>query len=104
MDRVADINQIRILLLGVLLGWLVMFAVRRNRVQWGAFGTLIAVIFGVGMLGFLYRNELLAYYAIGAFIGFFANVIIRAVGTAIGGKAGESLLEIAAYRRREGKR
>jgi hypothetical protein len=97
-----DINQIGILLLGAVLGWLVIFAVRRYRVQWGAFGTFAVVIFGVGMLSFLYANELLGYYAIGAFAGFFANLIVRGVGVAVGGKAGEGLLEISAYRRKEG--
>ena len=103
-DSLADMDQIGILLLGILLGWLVIFAVRRYRVQWGAFATFIAVIFGVGMLSFLYKADFLAYYAIGAFVGFFANLAVRAVGTAVGGKAGEGLLEIARYRGREGGR
>ena len=97
-DVVADINQIGILLMAAVFGWLVIFAVRRNRVQWGAFATFIAVVFGVGMLTFLYKADLLAYYAIGVFIGFFSNLIVRAVGVAVGGKAGEGLLEISAYR------
>ena len=97
-DVVADINQIGILLMAAVFGWLVIFAVRRNRVQWGAFATFIAVVFGVGMLTFLYKANLLAYYAIGVFIGFFSNLIVRAVGVAVGGKAGEGLLEISAYR------
>ena len=101
VDAVADINQIGILLLGVVLGWLVMFAVRRYRVQWGAFATFVAVLFGVGILMFLYKFDLLGYYGIGIFVGFFANVIVRAVGVAKGGKAGEALTEISMYPKRE---
>jgi hypothetical protein len=99
-----DVNQIGILLLGAVLGWLVIFAVRRYRVQWGAFASFMAVIFGVGLLTFLYKLDLLGYYGIGIFTGFFANLIVRAVGIAIGGKAGEGLLEIAAIKRKEGER
>ena len=101
VDAVADINQIGVLLLGVVLGWLVMFAVRRYRVQWGAFATFVAVLFGVGILMFLYKFDLLGYYGIGIFVGFFANVIVRAVGVAKGGKAGEALTEISMYPKRE---
>src|SRR5881397_1009410 len=96
-DAMADVNQIGILLLGVVLGWLVMFAVRRYRVQWGAFATFMAVLFGVGILMFLCKTDLLGYYGIGIFLGFFANIIVRAIGVAKGGKAGEALTEIAMY-------
>src|SRR5438445_12776313 len=94
-----DVNQGGILLLGAVLGWLVIFAVRRYRVQWGAFASFMAVIFGVGLLTFLYKADLLGYYGIGIFIGFFANLIVRAVGIAIGARAGAGLLEIAAIER-----
>ena len=96
-----DVNQVGILLLGAVLGWLVIFAVRRYRVQWGAFASFMTVIFGVGLLTFLYKADLLGYYGIGIFVGFFANLIVRAVGIAVGGKAGEGLLEIAAIKRKE---
>jgi len=99
----ADINQVGILLLGAVLGWLMIFGVRRYRVQWGAFAGFMAVIFGVGLLTFLFKADLLGYYGIGIFIGFFANLIVRAVGVAIGGKAGEGLLEIAAFRFKGGR-
>ncbi len=98
MDALTDINQAGVLLLGAVLGWLVIFAVRRYRVQWGAFATFAVVIFGVGMLSFLYANEFLGYYAIGVFAGFFANLAVRGIGVAVGGKAGQGLLEISAYR------
>jgi len=97
----VDVNQVGILLLGAVLGWLVIFAVRRYRVQWGAFASFMTVIFGVGLLTFLYKADLLGYYGIGIFVGFFANLIVRAVGIAVGGKAGEGLLEIAAIKRKE---
>ena len=97
----TDINQPGILLLGVVLGWLVMFAVRRYRVQWGAFATFIAVLFGVGILMFLYKVDLLGYYGIGIFLGFFGNLVVRAIGVAKGGKAGEALTEISMYPKEE---
>ena len=96
-----DVNQVGILLLGAVLGWLMIFAVRRYRVQWGAFASFMAVIFGVGLLTFLYKVDLLGYYGIGIFVGFFANLIVRAIGIAIGGKGGEGLLEIAAIKQKE---
>jgi hypothetical protein len=99
---VADINQIGILLLGAVLGWLLIFAVRRYRVQWGAFAGFMAVVFGVGLLTFLYSADLLGYYGIGIFVGFFANLVVRAIGVAVGGKAGEGLLEISAFRPKGG--
>ncbi|HYT01243.1 MAG TPA: hypothetical protein VEO20_11340 [Thermoplasmata archaeon] len=87
--------------MGIVLGWFLMFAVRRYRVQWGAFAAFIAVVFGVSMLSFLYARDLLAYYGIGIFVGFVANMVVRVAGTAAGGKLGEGLLEISAFERKE---
>ena len=96
-----DINQFGLILMGIVLGWFLMFAVRRYRVQWGAFAAFIAVVFGVSMLSFLYARDLLAYYGIGIFVGFVANMVVRVAGTAAGGKLGEGLLEISAFERKE---
>ena len=87
--------------MGIVLGWFLMFAVRRYRVQWGAFAAFMAVVFGVSMLSFLWARDLLAYYGIGVFLGFVGNMIVRVAGTAAGGKLGEGLLEISAYERKE---
>jgi len=97
----VDINQFGLILMGIVLGWFLMFAVRRYRVQWGAFAAFIAVVFGVSMLSFLYARDLLAYYGIGIFVGFVANMVVRVAGTAAGGKLGEGLLEISAFERKE---
>ncbi len=91
----ADINQIGILLIGIVLGWMLIFAVRRYRVHWGAFAGFMAVLFGTGILSFLLRNDLLAYYGIGMFVGFFTNIVLRVVGTKVGGKLGEGLLDVS---------
>ncbi len=93
-----DVNQIGVLLMGAVLGWLLIFAVRRYRVQWGAFALFMSILFGVGLLGWLYVRDLLAWYAIGLFAGFFGNLVTRAVGTAIGGRLGQGLLEISAVK------
>src|SRR5467141_2913300 len=63
-----------------------MFAVRRYKVQWGAFAAFMAVVFGVSMLSFLYARDLLAYYGIGIFLGFVSNMIVRVAGTTAGGR------------------
>src|SRR3989454_11785472 len=97
-----DVNQVGILLLGAVLGWLLIFAVRRYRVQWGAFASFMAGIFGGGLLTVLYKADLLGYYGVGVFVGFFANLIVRAGGIAVGGEAGEGLLAIAASNREGG--
>lgn len=91
------IAEVGILLLGVALGWFLLFAVRRNRVHWGAFGTFLSVILGSTLVKFLYATALLPWYGIGLFVGIFGNMIARATGTVLGGKAGEGLLEIAAF-------
>lgn len=93
-----DIVQVAVLLLGVTLGWLVMFAVRRYRVQWGAFASFMSVILGISLVKFLYAQDLLPYYAIGIFVGFFANVFVRLVGKVVGGRVGDGLLEISVYK------
>jgi hypothetical protein len=90
-----DMNQLGILLLGIVLGWFLLFAVRRYRVQWGAFALFMSLLFGLGILGFLYMRDLLAYYGVGVFIGFFGNLVVRAIGTAVGGRVGQGLLEIS---------
>lgn len=96
-----DINQVGIVLMGSVLGWFLMFAVRRYRVQWGAFASFMAIVFGVSLLSFLWARDLLAYYGIGVFLGFVSNLIVRVAGTAAGGKLGEGLLEISALERKE---
>jgi hypothetical protein len=95
-----DINQLGIVLMGTVLGWFLMFAVRRYKVQWGAFASFMAIVFGVSLMSFLYARDLLAYYGIGIFLGFVANLVVRVAGTAAGGKLGEGLLEISALERK----
>ncbi|HKZ90224.1 MAG TPA: hypothetical protein VJ300_08220 [Thermoplasmata archaeon] len=92
-----DIDQVGIALMGSVLGWFLLFAVRRYRVQWGAFAAFFAIGFGVSLMSFLYAQDLLAYYGIGIFLGFVANMVVRVAGTAAGGKLGEGLLEISAF-------
>ncbi len=96
-----DINQLGILLLGSVLGWFLLFAVRRYKVQWGAFATFFVIGFGVGLISWLYTKDLMAYYGIGIFLGFVANMVVRFAGIATGGKLGEGLLEISAFRSHE---
>ena len=95
-----DINQTGVVLMGIVLGWFLMFAVRRYKVQWGAFASFLAIVFGVSLLSFLYARDLLAYYGIGTFLGFVSNLVVRVAGTTAGGKLGEGLLEISALERK----
>src|SRR5438093_1005313 len=60
----VDINQLGVVLMGTVLGWFLMFAVRRYKVQWGAFASFMAIVFGVSLMSFLYARDLLAYYGI----------------------------------------
>lgn len=90
-----DINGVGVLLMGIVLGWFLVFAVRRYRVQWGAFSLFMSIVFGLGLLGWLYVKDLLAWYGIGIFVGFFANLVIRVVGVTVGGPLGQGLLEIS---------
>jgi hypothetical protein len=92
-----EIGDVGVLLLGVALGWFLLFAVRRYRVQWGAFALFMSAILGTTLIKFLYANELLPYYAIGLFLGFFGNMVVRATGTIVGGRVGQGLLEISAF-------
>lgn len=96
-----DINQVGILLMGTVLGWFLLFAVRRYKVHWGAFAAFFAVGFGVSLMSFLYAKDLLAYYGIGIFVGFVANMVTRVAGVAAGGKLGEGLLEISTFGERK---
>ncbi len=66
--------------------------------QWGAFATFFVIGFGVSLISWLYAKDLLAYYGIGIFLGFVTNLIVRFAGVAVGGKLGEGLLEISAFR------
>ena len=96
-----DIDQVGLVLMGIVLGWFLMFAVRRYRVQWGAFASFMAIVFGVSLMSFLYARDLLAYYGIGIFVGFVSNMVVRVAGTAAGGRLGEGLLEISALERKD---
>src|SRR6266849_9222845 len=95
-----DINQLGLVLMGTVLGWFLLFAVRRYKVQWGAFASFMAIVFGVSLMSFLYARDLLAYSGIGIFLGFVSNLVVRVAGTATGGKLGEGLLEISALERK----
>src|SRR2546422_589736 len=44
-----DINQLGLILMGIVLGWFLLFAVRRYKVQWGAFAAFMAIVFGVAI-------------------------------------------------------
>jgi len=70
-------------------------------VQWGAFAAFFVIGFGVSLISWLYAKDLLAYYGIGIFLGFVANMVVRVAGITAGGKLGEGLLEISAFRVRE---
>ena len=83
--------------MGFVLGWFLLYAVRRYRVHWGAFAGFFAVGFGVSMLSFLYARDLLAYYGIGIFVGFVGNMVVRVAGIIVGGKVGEGLIDISAF-------
>jgi len=83
----------------IFLGWFLMFAVRRYKVQWGAFASFMAIVFGVSLMSFLYAKDLLAYYGIGIFLGFVANMVVRVAGTAAGELAPNRLeLHVASVR------
>src|SRR5439155_1471310 len=71
-----------------------------HEIQWGAFASFMAIVFGVSLMSFLYARDLLAYYGIGIFLGFVSNMVVRVAGTATGGKLGEGLLEISALERK----
>src|SRR2546427_12278524 len=92
-----DINQVGLVLMGIVLGWFLLFAVRRYKGQWGAFAAFMAIVFGVSMMSFLYARDLLADYGIGIFIGFVANMVVRGGGTTAGGEVGQSRLQISAF-------
>src|SRR5205809_868400 len=96
----VDINQLGVVLMGTGLGWLLMFAVRRCKVQWGALAPVMAIDFGVTLLSFLSARDLLADYRLGIFLGFVANLLVRVGRTAAGGKLGEGLLQISAFERK----
>ncbi|OGS47359.1 MAG: hypothetical protein A3K66_05945 [Euryarchaeota archaeon RBG_16_67_27] len=83
--------------MGFVLGWFLLYAVRRYRVHWGAFAGFFAVGFGVSLLSFLYARDLLAYYGIGIFVGFVGNMVVRVAGIIVGGKVGEGLIDISAF-------
>ncbi|MEE9593263.1 MAG: hypothetical protein V3W28_06765 [Thermoplasmata archaeon] len=92
-----DVAEVGILLWGITLGWFLMFAIRRYKVHWGAFGTFMSVIMGSTIVKFLYAEQLLPWYGIGLFVGLFGNLFARFAGTVIGGRAGEGLLEVSAF-------
>src|SRR3989449_10472097 len=69
-----DINQLGLILMGIVLGWFLLFAVRRYKVQWGAFAAFMAVVFGVRMMSFLYAPALLPYYRTGILIRVVAHL------------------------------
>src|SRR5438094_9980843 len=77
----VDINQLGVVVMGTVLGWFLMFAVRRYKVQWGAFASFMAIVFGVSLMSFLYARDLLAYYGCGRFLCIHANLIITVVYT-----------------------
>src|SRR5438132_1513263 len=41
-----DINQVGLVLMGIVLGWFILFAVRGYRVEWGAFAAFMAIVVG----------------------------------------------------------
>src|SRR2546428_8049735 len=90
-----DINQLGLILMGIVLGWFLLFAVRRYKVPGGAFAAFMGIVFGVSMMSFLYARDLLAYYGIGIFIGFVADMVVRVARTPGGGNVRQRLPQIS---------
>src|SRR2546427_12081072 len=76
-----DINQLGLILMGIVLGWFLLFAVRRYKVQWGALAGFMAILFGGSMRSLLYAPDLLADYWIGILIRFVRNHGVPVLGT-----------------------
>jgi len=54
-----------------------MFVLRRKTPDWKEFGGVVTLIVGGSTLTYLVQSGLLAYFWIGIFAGFFANIIAK---------------------------
>jgi fluoride ion exporter CrcB/FEX len=72
-----NVNEIGALLIGIVIGWLLASTLRQNKIEWKHFSWLVTVIVGGSGLDYIFKTNLVGYFWIGIFIGFFANIIIR---------------------------
>lgn len=64
-------------LIGAVVGWVLVLAVRRKGPDWVEFcGTVVVILAGSALLN-LIQTGLLGYFWIGIFAGFLANILIR---------------------------
>jgi uncharacterized membrane protein YeaQ/YmgE (transglycosylase-associated protein family) len=69
------VNEVAAGLIGAVMGWLMMYTVRRNKPDWKVFSGLVALIVGGSGLTYVVQTGLLPYFWIGIFAGFVADII-----------------------------
>lgn len=72
------VNEVGALLIGSVVGWLLMYTLRRQSMDWKVFSEVVVLIAGGSGLAFLTEKNLMGYFWIGIFAGFVANIIVKA--------------------------
>lgn len=72
-----SIDQFGGILIGSVIGWIIVYTMRKQAMDWKIFGELVLLIVGGNSLPILAEKNLHAYFWVGIFAGFFANIISK---------------------------
>jgi hypothetical protein len=70
-------NGIGAFLIGTIVGWLLVFTMRKQGMDWKVFGEVAVLIVGGSQLTMITERDLVGPFWIGIFAGFVANIIVN---------------------------
>lgn len=91
-------GSIGIFLIGIVLGWVLMYFITRNKQNAKGIVLLLGAIVGTTVLTWLVNNKLLDEYGLGVAVGFFGNIIVRIFGNISDEKWRKVIAEITIYK------
>lgn len=91
-----SVDQFGGILIGFVVGWIIVYTMRKQAMDWKIFGELVVLIVGGNSLQILAEKNLHAYFWMGIFAGFFANIIVKLLLPALEptGKRSKTIAEI----------
>lgn len=71
------LDQIGALLIGSIVGWLLVFTMRKKGMDWKVFGEVVVLIVGGSQLTMVAQKDLTGLFWIGTFAGFVVNILVH---------------------------
>ncbi|MFB3888153.1 MAG: hypothetical protein ACE14S_01565 [Candidatus Bathyarchaeia archaeon] len=67
------------LLVGVVFGWMLVHSAYEKEWDWKGYVAVLAAVVGGSGVDYLFKTDYVGYFWIGIFLGFAANLLVRAI-------------------------